>query len=278
MTRRTSQIALIFAPLMTAIDVLIMNITISHVAIGLSFAVFADAEQLPVRAPQTLRAQEGAALWSAVAEAKVIYVGETHDKAMDHAYELRLVRGIIRRRIGFAIGWEMFDYTQQALLDAWDRRGISLQQLFHETGFDRAWAIYSPIYARILETAQRSARNNVALNAPPTLVRKVARGQKLSRQERALLPRDFTTNQAAYQNFVSLMGEHPGLKAEHLRSFFAAQNVWDQTMADRVLRFVRLRGETKLRVLAGRGHVAGGCGVPYYVGQKKPLQQLILSP
>jgi len=278
MTRQTFEIALIFAPLMMAIDVLIKNHTISLVAIGFSFALLADAEQLPVPAPGTLRAQESAALWPAVARAKVIYVGETHDKAMDHAYELRLVRGMIRRRIAFAIGWEMFDYTQQALLDAWDRGAISLQQLFRETGFDRGWAIYSPIYARILETARRSARNNVALNAPPTLVRKVAHGQKLSRQERALLPRDFTTNQAAYQNFVSLMGEHPGLTAEHLRSFFAAQNVWDQTMADRILRFERLRGETKLLVLAGRGHVAGGFGIPYYVGQKKPLQQLILLP
>jgi uncharacterized iron-regulated protein len=109
-------------------------------------------------------------------------------------------------------------------------------------------------------------------------VRKIARGQKLSRQERALLPRGFTTNQVVYQNFVSLMGEHPGLTGEHLRSFFAAQNVWDQTMADRILGFERLRGQTKLLVLTGRGHVACGFGIPYYVGQKRALQQLILLP
>ena len=228
--------------------------------------------------PQTLRGQERTALWPAIAKAKVIYIGETHDKATDHAYELRLVRGMIRRRIAFAIGWEMFDHTQQALLDAWDHGAIGLQQLFRETGFDRGWAIYSPIYARILQTARRSSRNNVALNAPPTLARKVARGQKLSGQERAMLPRGFTTNQVAYQNFVSLMGEHPGLTGEHLRSFFAAQNVWEQTMADRILRFEQLGGEAKLLVLTGRGHVAGGFGIPYYVRQKRALQQLILLP
>jgi len=162
---------------MTPIDVLIKNHTISLVAIGFSFALLADAEQLPVGFPQTLGPQESAGLWPAVARAKVIYVGETHDKAKDHTYELRLVRGMIRRRIAFAIGWEMFDHTQQALLDAWDHGAISLQQLFRETGFDRGWAIYSPIYARILQTARRSARSNVALNAPPALVSKVARGR-----------------------------------------------------------------------------------------------------
>jgi uncharacterized iron-regulated protein len=237
-----------------------------------------EIEEFRSRVPQTLDGQESAALWRAVAEADVIYVGETHDKATDHAYELRLVRGMIRRRMAFAIGWEMFDQTQQALLDAWDRGAISLRQLFRDTGFDRGWAVYSPIYAKILETAQRSARNNVALNAPPALVRKVARGQSLSRQEQALLPRGFTTNQAAYRNFVSLMGEHPGMPAGHLRSFFVAQNVWDQTMADRILQFERRQSGAKLVVLTGRGHVAGGFGIPFYVGRKGAVQQLILLP
>jgi uncharacterized iron-regulated protein len=253
-------------------------LSFSLIETGLFFALQVQAEQLPNRVPQTLHRQEGAALWRAVAEANVIYVGETHDKPTDHAYELRLVRGMIRRRITFAIGWEMFDQTQQALLNAWDRGAISLQQLFCDTGFDRGWAVYSPIYARILETAQRSARNNVALNAPPALVRKVARGQSLSLQEQSLLPRGFTTNQAAYRNFVSLMGEHPGLPAAYLRSFFAAQNVWDQTMAERILQFERPHSGAKLVVLTGRGHVSGGFGIPFYVRQKGALQQLILLP
>jgi uncharacterized iron-regulated protein len=178
----------------------------------------------------------------------------------------------------FSIGWEMFDQMQQASLDAWDRGAISLRELFRDTGFDRGWAVYSQIYGKILETAQRSGRNNVALNAPPDLVRKVARGQSLSRQEKALLPRGFTTSGAAYRNFVSLMGDHPGLSARNLRSFFAAQNLWDQTMADRILRFERRQSGVKMVVLIGRGHVADGFGIPFYVGQKGALQQLILLP
>ncbi|HWY91252.1 MAG TPA: ChaN family lipoprotein, partial [Chthoniobacterales bacterium] len=65
------------------------------------------AEQSPGCVPQTLHGQWGAALWQAVAKANIIYVGETHDRPGDHAYELRLVREMIRRRIAFAIGWEM---------------------------------------------------------------------------------------------------------------------------------------------------------------------------
>jgi len=248
------------------------------IGICVLFAVPVRAEQPPGCIQQTLDGKWRAALWQAVTNANIIYVGETHDRPSDHAYELRLVREMIRRRIAFAIGWEMFDQTQQPLLDAWDRRAIGLQQLFRETGFDRAWAVYSPIYAKILETAQRSARKNVALNATPALVSKVAHGHSLSHRDRMQLPRGFTPSEAGYRNFVSLMGNHPDLPAGHLRSFFAAQNVWDQTMADRILQFNRLQSGEKLVVLAGRGHVAGGFGVPFYVRQKRALRQLILLP
>src|ERR1700737_5020362 len=87
------------------------------VVIGLFLALPLCAEQLPERVPQTLLGPQGAALWRAIVEANVIYVGETHDKQSDHAYELRLIRGMIRRRLAFSIGWEMFDQTQQASLD-----------------------------------------------------------------------------------------------------------------------------------------------------------------
>jgi uncharacterized iron-regulated protein len=251
---------------------------LSVTLVALLYAFPVHAGKLPGGDLQTLHGQESGALWRAVAGANIIYVGETHDKQTDHTYELFLVRGMIRRGMVFAIGWEMFDQTQQALLSAFDRGAINLHQLFHETGFDSAWAIYSPIYGKILETARRSGRKNVALNAPPGLVRKVAQDQSLSRQERALLPSGFTTNQEAYRNFVILIGQHPGLPAGDLRSFFAAQNVWDQTMADRILQFERLQSGTKLVVLTGRGHVASGFGIPFYVGQKEALRQLILLP
>jgi uncharacterized iron-regulated protein len=242
------------------------------------YAFQVHAGKLSENGASTFHGEESDDVWQEIAEAHVIYIGETHDSQTDHAYELRLIRGMIRRRMAFAIGWEMFDKAQQPLLDAWDRGSISLQQLFRETGFDRGWAIYSPVYAKILQTARRSGRKNVALNAPPGLVRKVAQGQTLSRREQALLPHGFTTNQKAYRNFVILMGGHPGSASGNLRSFFAAQNVWDQTMADRILGFERLQTETKLVVLTGRGHVAGGFGISFYVAQKRELRQVILLP
>ena len=246
--------------------------------IGFVFAAHAGAAGAPGANPRMLGAAKGNALWQAIAGADVIYIGETHDNPADHAYELYVLQGMIKRRISFAIGWEMFDKTQQASLDAWDRGAISLKELFRETGFDKSWIIYSSVYAKILETAHRHKVRKLALNAPATLARKVARGESLCKRERALLPRGFAASEVAYRHFVTMMGRHPGLAPNNLRTFFAAQSLWDQTMAERIIKFSGFRSGARLLVLTGRGHVAGGFGIPFYVRQKSLLRQLILFP
>ena len=62
------------------------------------------------------------------------------------------------------------------------------------------------------------------------------------------------------------------------RLFFDAQNVWDQTMARGILEFKAGHPGVQLVVFAGRGHVSGGYGIPFYVRQKAHLKQLILLP
>ena len=55
--------------------------------------------------------------WRAVEKADVVYVGETHDDPAHHEYELELIHGLLGRNMKFAIGWEMFDETQQSSID-----------------------------------------------------------------------------------------------------------------------------------------------------------------
>ena len=65
--------------------------------------------------------------WRAIEKADVVYVGETHDDPAHHQYELELIRSLLRRKLKFAIGWEMFDETQQCSIDAWAAHKISLE-------------------------------------------------------------------------------------------------------------------------------------------------------
>jgi uncharacterized iron-regulated protein len=217
-------------------------------------------------------------LWNRMAEVEVVYVGETHSSRKDHTYELELIRGMIRRRIQFAVGWEMFDRTQQSDLDRFNEGKLSLAELFARTGFEKSWAIYSPLYAKILETTAHAKIPNLGLNAPTALAHKVALGEPLSPDEKKQIPTEFRIATGAYRHFVGLLGEHPGMNAGELPRFFAAQNVWDQTMAKAILVFNKRNPGTKFVVLTGRGHVQDGFGVPNYVHQKSTAKQLVLMP
>ncbi len=217
-------------------------------------------------------------LWLAVERADVIYVGETHDDPSHHKFELQLIRGLLERKVKFALGWEMFDETQQGSMDAWASHQISLEQLLAKTDFQKHWGIYSPVYEQILRTTEKADVRSLALNAPPELTRKIARSEPLTAEETAMLPSGFVADSGAYRNFVALIGEHPGIEETNLRRYFAAQNAWDQTMARRVLEFKRRNPKVKLVVLTGRGHVYGGYGVPFYVSQKANLKHLVLIP
>jgi len=216
--------------------------------------------------------------WRAVEKADVVYVGETHDDPAHHEYELELIRGLLGQKIKFAVGWEMFDETQQSAIDAWASHRISLEELLLKTDFRKRWGIYSPVYAQILLTTQEANVRNLALNAPTELVQKIARGEPLTADEIAMLPSGFVADEGAYKNFVALIGEHPGVEETDRRRYFDAQNAWDQTMASRILEFKHRNPKVKLVVLTGRDHVFGGYGIPFYLRQKADLKELVLFP
>jgi uncharacterized iron-regulated protein len=222
--------------------------------------------------------QSDAEFWHGVAVADVIYVGEMHGDRGNHEYELDLIRGMIRRGVRFAVGWEMFDRGQQTDLDRFDQHKLALDDLVAQTGFQKSWGRYSPLYAEILRTTSRAKIRNIGLNAPSSLAHQIARGEPLSSGEADEIPKDFTIPAGAYQNFVQMLGDHPGMQENDLSRFFAAQNLWDQTMAKTILEFRQKYPKTKLLVLTGRDHVKGGFGIPNYVSQKSSAKQLVLFP
>ena len=215
-------------------------------------------------------------LWKSIGSADVVYIGEVHNKQSDHEYELNLLKGMLAHHLRIAVGWEMFALMNQPLLDKLNRREISLEQLLDQSGFKKSWGVYSPLYAKILATTAANGIPNIGLNATDRLVHRVAMGQTLDQAEQRQVPSGYRVPPGAFENFVHLLGDHPGMATTDLHRYFDAQNIWDQTMANSIVGFHRQNPETKILVLAGRAHVQGGFGVPGYVSQKADLRQLVL--
>lgn len=227
------------------------------------------AAQRPVLSPE---------LWTSLTAADVIYVGERHTEAADHEYESAIIKGLKARGIPFAIGWEMFEVSQQPLLDAWQGGGISTEVLLAKTDWATHWGKYSPIYEKMLRWSKGAGVENYALNAPASLSRHIARGETLTPEERSLLPIGYRALPGGLEHFKSQMGSHPGQGKIDYARYYKAQTLWDQSMADRVVQFRNLKPDRKLVVFAGRGHVEAGYGIPPYVKQKLPAVRFRILP
>ena len=217
------------------------------------------------------------AYWDQLAPARVIYIGETHNNNADHVYQLEVLKGLKTRGNEVTVGWEMFDRTQQGWLDAWNAHHLSTDTLLSKTDFQRHWGTYSVLYEKILRWSQGEGVASLALNAPDGLSHKLAQGQPLAPEERALLPTGFQPLPGGYEHFAAQMGASPH-EGANLENFYKAQVLWDETMASRIVEHLAAHPDGKLVVLLGRGHVEGGFGVPAYVSQKTEAAQLVVYP
>lgn len=233
-------------------------------------------DALPAPAGET-PSRASAEFWDSLLAADVIYIGERHDQAADHEYQFEIVRGLKQRGVEFAIGWEMFEAPTQPLLDEWFARRLETEALLARTEFRQRWGKHSPLYEKMLRWSQLASVPSVALNAPRGLSGKLAKGEKLSPAEKQMLPVGYRPLEGGLENFISQMGGH-GAGLDYPK-YYRAQTLWDQSMADQILRAQRRQPQRKIVVFVGRGHVENGFGIPPYVRQKAPaLRQIILFP
>lgn len=243
---------------------------------GSGLALPKEGGPVPVNLPRQETPAERA-YWDQLAPARVIYICETHNNDADHEYQLDVMKGLRARNVRFAVGWEMFDETQQGLLDAWNEHRLSTDALLQKTEFQSHWGTFSVFYEKILRWTQAEAVPSLALNAPAALSRKLAIGTPLDAAERALVPTEFRPLPGGFEHFSEQMSNNPHGNAS-LENFYKAQLLWEQTMATRVAGYLSAHPDEKLVVLLGRGHVEGGFGVPAFVSQITDAPQLVIYP
>ena len=235
-----------------------------------------QAGPVPVNAQRQPTAAEQA-YWDQLAPARVIYIGETHNRNSDHEYEWDVLKGLKARGVHCTAAWEMFEEPQQGLLDQWQSHQISTDALLQKTDFQAHWGTMSVLYEKILRWCLAEGVPCLALNAPATLSHKIAVGQPLDPGEKAMLPTGFHPLPGGYEHFNEQMTGSPHGGAD-THNFFQAQLLWEQTMATRIVDFLNSHPDEKLVVLIGRGHVEDGFGVPAFVMQKTDARQIIIYP
>jgi uncharacterized iron-regulated protein len=216
-----------------------------------------------------------ATLLQELAQAKVIYLGETHNRPEDHDAQLQIIKALHERNPRIAIAMEMFQRPYQQYLDQYIANNISEEELREETDYKDRWGFPWEYYAPILRFAKDNRLPVVALNAPSEIVRQVARRglNRLSRNEQRYIPplADIRTDNESYRQLMSEIYEqsHQGKgNSRSFERFFQAQVVWDETMAESIAKFIQANPDFQVVVLAGKGHIAYEYGIPSRVSRR----------
>ncbi|MBX3250214.1 MAG: ChaN family lipoprotein [Myxococcales bacterium] len=202
-----------------------------------------------------------ATLFADLRAASVVYLGERHDNALDHSMQQRVIRALHAHEPNLVIGLEMVQRPYQAALNDWVAGRLDENALRTRIEWDQRWGHDFALYRPIFELARSREIGMVALNARAELTRAVARQgvdglDELMREE---LPELDLGDEAHREAVLAAMGAgvHRG-DPDHL---YAAQVVWDETMAEAVAGTLR-GGAPRVIVLAGEMHVRGGRGIP----------------
>jgi uncharacterized iron-regulated protein len=212
------------------------------------------------------------ALGAALADARLVIVGEKHDEPLHHLVQAEVLKLMHARRPGVQLGLEMLDYTKQPDLDAYLSGAMS--EADFAAFWKKNWGFDFALYRPVLDYARRGGIRVRALNAPPEIVKQVAKGglSSLTPEQRAAIPADiFPIVDPRYLAYVKeSLGGH-GSKSLLLKRFRAlgmptgrmermleAMQVWNNTMGERALASL---SDGPMLVIVGAGHAVYRAGI-----------------
>jgi len=196
---------------------------------------------------------------TAMALARIVAVGETHDDAEHHKIQAEVLTALAAR-VPLAVGLEMVAAEDQSVLDAF-MSGATTENDFAawwklNWGFD--YALYKPVF----DAAKAAGVPVRGLNAPRAVVKAV--GKKglagLTSAERARIPAVVLESaDARYRAYVLESVSGHGAPPAAIPRMLEAMAVWNETMGENAAKLAA-EGRVVL-VIAGQGHVLYKAGV-----------------
>ena len=222
-----------------------------------------------------------AQMMSIAGDARVVYVGETHDNPASHRLELETLKALEERHPGrTALGMEMFTRSQQPVLDRWVAGELDEKAFLKASRWFDNWRMDFAYYRDLLIFARDRHIPVIALNAEKSLVQAVRSKmlEELSAEEKAQLPELDLSDPYQRAMTEGIFGGHSHGKM-HIEGFLRAQTLWDETMAESAADYLASpEGKDRhLLVVAGGNHIRHGFGIPRRVFRRLPTSYVTMG-
>jgi uncharacterized iron-regulated protein len=206
-----------------------------------------------------------------LAHEQVVLLGEDHQRADDHRWQLDMVTALHLRHPDMAIGFEMFPRRVQPVLDRWVGGQLSEGEFLKQAEWEDVWGYDAQFYLPLFRFARQYHLPMLAVNVDHDLVRQVrATGwDAVPAAQREGVDRPAAPAPAYRAELQAIFDVHPPLQgakqdqAAQFAHFVEAQTLWDRAMAEGITQFRQTHPGTLVVGILGAGHVRNGYGVPY---------------
>jgi uncharacterized iron-regulated protein len=234
-------------------------------------------------APATRTERPAPDVIARAARSRIVLLGEHHDRADHHRWQLQTIAGLAAERPAIVLGFEMFPRRMQPVLDRWVAGEIDAETLLRESDWPRIWGFPPALYLPLFHFARLNRVPMRALNVDRALVARVRR------EGWAALPateREGVGNPAppspAYEASLAeaLAGHGAASPADDAgrRRFVEAQLTWDRALAEGLVAAARANPGALVIGVMGSGHLEHGHGVPHQLADLGVRDVTVLLP
>lgn len=256
-----------------------LNVLAVIAAIGVIGAMAAAA--VPVHAPKVCAPVgewtvpggariEASEVLTHAARGSVVLLGESHDNADHHRWQLQTLAALAALRPKLVLGFEMFPRRVQGALDRWVAGELSEEAFLSASDWSRVWGMATEHYLPLFHFARINRIPMLALNVEREFVQAVrAHGFEAVPPEKREGMTAAAPASEAYVDWLYTVYSHhldkgriAGRGDPEFRRFVEAELIWDGAMGQAIAQSVAREPEALVVGIMGSGHIRFGFGVP----------------
>lgn len=220
-------------------------------------------------------------------KSSAVLLGEKHDEAAQHRWQLHVAAGLLARHDNIAMGFEMFPARLDPVLAEWVNGDLSEEAFLEKAEWGTVWGFPPELYLPLFRFCRQFRIPMHGLNCRRSLVTEVGKlgWENISEADRdGLTPAAPATPEFRKWIFGFMGGNLPmagaltGPEDPKLDRFCRAQQTWDRSFACRIADIRKQDNPPLVIGIIGRGHLEFGHGTPYQLADLGVEDVTILLP
>ena len=253
--------------------------------------------------PATGKTIAPAPLMASLARRSVILLGEEHDNAEHHRWQLQMLASLHAHNPELIVGFEMFPRRVQPALDAWAAGKLDVKEFLKQSDWAKVWGFHPDLYLPLFHFVRQNRLAMLGLNVDRSVISKIGREgwDAVPADQRGGVSKPAAASDAYRRDLADIWikshrkrgGDKSGkseqapdpapdpasvMENDDFKRFVGAQQTWDRAMAEALVTARKKRPGTLVVGVMGQGHAEYGHGVPHQLRDLGVSDTAILLP